>query len=180
MPDNPGQTLDKATLSKIAAVAYGDASLRDRWQVNRLARKNPRVREQLEAFRRTAQTVRGLDSVKCPPQLIERVKSIIEEEQRAKSRLSLGTLAASMGAAGLVILMALFYLPERQPPIKPAYSDAELLAAQEKVEQSLAIISRTLRKTQLTLNQDILSHRVGEPLNQSSSYVVMLFKENES
>lgn len=161
MSHKPFKELDEGTLQKIVAVAYGDARLRDRWYIFRLAKRYPELRQQLEAYRQTAQSVHKINLVSCPHPIIEGIKSKTDyldwehEEQKDKSWQPFSKLGVQLGiiALFLFILYANFL---KQPLPEPAYIDAEILAAEVQVKQSLVMVSRHFREIDHTLKDDIL------------------------
>lgn len=172
-------------VARIVAVAYGDAGPRDRWRVYREARRNPVVRELIEAHRGVADEVRRAPRPTVPDAVVERAwDAIVRQEPRAVRRpvLSLRALYASgatLAAALCVLLVLQVTRPSAVPP--ETYSQAEIEEARHQLEAAFALVNQSVAKAGLTLNHDVLVPNVIRPIRGGTAIVEQLFrKENAS
>lgn len=66
MQDKKLNNIDEEILDKIIAVAYKDASLKDRIRIYLLAKKDPEVKKLLSEYRETAGNIKKVPLDECP------------------------------------------------------------------------------------------------------------------
>jgi len=170
-------------LNKIISVAYGDAKLSEKISIFFAARKNRLIKDLLNDYRLTARNVKSIRNEKCPDRVIQKVfkDTGIRENNLNSAWLNsfkflfnkpiFSTTAAILIAAITVLILLL-----RQPSVPPAYSDAQVIAAQKQVKKSLAMVGRVFEKTEFTLDDQILLKKVAPPIYQSFTIINDLFK----
>lgn len=165
MQDKKLNNIDENILDKIIAVAYKDASLKDRINVYFLARNDPEVKRLLNEYRETAGNVKKIPMEECPDSVITSL-----EIKTGKEKKSFIIKPAHAFTIVVLFISALVFVLLNQKK-EPVYTKAEVAQAEIQVKTSLAIINRVFRKTENLLDDDILPKRVGKPVQKSFSII---------
>ena len=172
-------------VARVVSVAYGDAGLWDRWVVGREARRNPIVRDLLEAHRGVADAVRHAPRPRIPKEVVERAwDEIVRQEPRVvrtpvTSMRVLYASAATLAAAFCFLLVLQVTRPSSVQP--ETYSRAEIEEARRQLEEAFALVNQSVAKAGLTINHEVLVPNVVRPIRGGTAIVEQLFrKENAS
>lgn len=171
--------------NKIISTAYGDAPLRDKFSVWRLASRSDEVRNLLDNYKRTAKEVKNLGEEEMPYELLKSVKiknpaalnrpnsffydlfSIIMSNPAVSSAVSIILIAAVV--TSLII----------NKPVQYNYTNAEIAAAEKQAKYAFSIVGNIFRETNQTLKNEVLGKAVAEPFRQSIGIVNNLLKGDE-
>ena len=167
MQDKKLNDISEEILDKIIAVAYKDASLKDRINIYFLAKKNPEVNRLLKEYKETASNVKKVPLEECPDSVI---KSL--EIKTGKEKKSFVIKPAYAFAIIVLFVSALvFVLTNQNKEKEPVYTKAEVAQAEMQVKTSLAILNKVFKKTENLIEDDILPKRVGKPVQKSFSII---------
>ena len=83
MQDKKLNNIDENILDKIIAVAYKDASLKERISIYFLANKNPEVKKLLTEYNETAGNVRKVPLEECPDSVITSLEIKTGKEKKS-------------------------------------------------------------------------------------------------
>ncbi len=170
-------------LDTIISVAYGDAKLSEKIRVHLAARKDPRVKELLNDYKSTAESLALLREEKCPEYIVNTADKVTGTGEQKAGSAWIETLGfffkrpvLSASAAVVVIAILVSVLLIRQPDVQPAYSQAQVELAQKQVEESLGMVGKVFKETKYTLATQILLKKVSPPLHESFTIINDLFK----
>ncbi|MFA8343404.1 MAG: hypothetical protein ACEPO8_10600 [Rhodothermaceae bacterium] len=180
--------IDEKLLEKIVSVAYGNAGFIDKLGVRRLAKKYPEVKEALENYEKTAKELKKMDFSACPDELIENVEKLINIDKKKERSLfsDLGSIFItkplySAAAVTIFVIAILFSTTLERNFEHSEFSKQEVEVAGEQVEKALALIGKVFNTARTTIEKDILTKQVSNPLNESVKSVNDLFtKENKN
>lgn len=180
--------IDEKLLEKIVSVAYGNAGFIDKLGVRRLAKKYPEVKEALENYEKTAKELKKMDFSTCPDELIENVEKLINIDKKKERSLfsDLGSIFItkplySAAAVTIFVIAILFSTTLERNFEHSEFSKQEVEVAGEQVEKALALIGKVFNTARTTIEKDILTKQVSNPLNESVKSVNELFtKENKN
>jgi hypothetical protein len=168
--------VNKELLEKIISAAYGEAGFIDKMIVLSLVKKNERIREIFNEYKKTAESLNSLQHENCPDEIISRVYSetgagtgkisIIE-----KLRLQIFSKPIYAAAIILILTVTTFILLFRQPEPRPQYTKAEIAMAEKQVKQTMVFVSNIFKKTGNNLENNILPAKVGKPFNNGLNTV---------
>jgi len=168
--------INEKLLDKIISVAYSDAGLYDRLVVWIKAMRNPEVEKMLSEYKLTAKSVHQIAESELPESTISPVRQQIKGRQKNDfigsiiySFASKPLLSASM--AGIIILIIISVLLFFNPPPEQKYTRAEIEIAQQQLGTSLAIVNKVFRKTEIKIDEEVLSKHVSKPLNKGLIYL---------
>ena len=167
MQDKKLNNIDENILDKIIAVAYKDASLKERISIYFLANKNPEVKKLLTEYNETAGNVRKVPLEECPDSVITSLE--IKTGKEKKSFIIKPVYAFTIVVLFISALVSV--LLDQNKEKEPVYTKAEVAQAEMQVKTSLAIINRVFQKTENLLDDDILPKRVGKPVQKSFSII---------
>ena len=168
------KTINKELEEKIIAVAYGDSSIIDKIKIWFLSLKNQQVKILLHEYKTTANAVHEIDEQKLPEKVLESVKSKIKFNKG--DGLSFSFFHPKLAVAGslitiicLAIISYFTFLNQDSSDLK--YSRAEIELAQKQARESLEIVAKVFRRTEVDLDQDILTKKISKPLNEGLTIV---------
>ena len=166
---------------KIISVAYDDAGLFDRIIVKREAKKNNDVKNLLEEYRLTANEVKNINKEDCPNNLVELATKYAQINQDSKiiSNGLLNKFLAKPVLSAIVILIigsgVFFLFNKSENDNYGKYSKAEVEYAEQQVKETLGFVGKTFKKTEETLEENILLKRVTPPVNKGINLINNLF-----
>ena len=174
--------INEELLDRIVSVAYGDAGIVDRIKIYFEARKNPAIKKLLDEYKGTASAVHSIASEKFPAEIIEsvtrkiKIEAVIKKQNVYDSiRNFLKKPAVTFTIAAIVLsLFALLLL--QKPKEEKKYSKAQVESAEKQVKESLALVGKVFKKTQLKLADDVLGKHVSPPIKKSINLINDLFK----
>jgi hypothetical protein len=171
-------------MNSIIATAYGDAGFFERLKIYILAGKSPGVKDLLYEYRETAKNVHSIKPDECPDEVLNKIKSISEFENKPSSFLfdiyaALFTRPAISAIAAVVITAVLVLSVSLNQGSFNGYTSAEIEQANRQTRQALAIVSSIFSKTEESIKKDILIDKVSKPLNNGVTTVNNLFIEKE-
>ncbi len=167
MQDKNLNDISEEILDKIIAVAYKDASLKDRISIYFVAKKNPEVNRLLKEYKETAGNVKKVPLEECPDFVIKSLE--IKTGKEKKSFVIKPAYAFAITI--LVISTLVFVLLNHNKEKEPVYTKAEVAQAEMQVKTSLAILNKVFKKTENLIEDDILPKRVGKPVQKSFSII---------
>ena len=167
MQDKKLNDISEEILDKIIAVAYKDASLKDRISIYFVAKKNPEVKRLLIDYRETAGNVKKVPLEECPDSVIKSLEIKTGKEKRS----FVIKPAYAFAIIVLVISTLVFVLLNHNKDEEPVYTKAEVAQAEMQVKTSLAILNKVFKKTENLIENDILPKRVGKPVQKSFSII---------
>lgn len=188
MKHTKSYNIDDQLLERIISVAYGSAGFFEKREIEKLARQNPEIKELLEEYKSTANSLHSVELENCPEEILKNVEGIINPGREEKSSIFIdiytvfvGKPLVSAAAATLLIVILLFSTVIEREKFDDSFTSSEVVAAHEQVKQSLAMIGKIFNKTTNTLENEILGTRVGKPINTGIKKVNNLFdKENKN
>jgi hypothetical protein len=169
-------TIPRELEERIIAVAYGDCSIIDRIRIRWLSFRDQRIKNLLKEYRSTAHAVHSIREHELP----QRVHSLMERidlVKNAEKRISFSFFNVHPGYAmmvtviGILCLALIAYVTLFQEEPSPKYTTAEIDLAQKQVRESLEIVAKVLRKTEIDLDGEILTTKVSVPLNKGLTIV---------
>ena len=178
--------VDEEMMNKIISVAYGDASLKDRYVVYKASRQSVEIKALLDEYRSTARSVHALPMEECSEEIAESAsnKFIPNEKRNAYflfdvystffSRPVLSAVAATMIVVAMLTSI-LFYERNNQS----TYSMEEIERANDQVKYALAIVKDAFKKSNNILTEDILTEKIAKPIGEGINYVNTLLQEEK-
>ncbi|MBI9071208.1 MAG: hypothetical protein JEY94_06400 [Melioribacteraceae bacterium] len=175
--------IDEQLLNKIISVAYGDSGFIEKIKIYSLAKKDVEVAEILNEYMSTANAVHELEKNVCPESLLEKVQKITGVKEKKSFGSDLFSILVSrpiitVGATAVIVLMLVKSLVFTTP-YYDGYSEAEVIKADREVRASFALIGKVFNKTRTTIKDEVLTTRVGKPLNEGINFVNNLFIEEK-
>ena len=160
--------IDDKLYDKIVAVAYNDASLFDKFLINRLAKKNPDIKNILDEFKETANAIHNIQPEELPASVIASVKNRVENNSRKNlfgsfiySKIAAKPLLSS-GIAGLVILCLSAILFFNHPQPTKQYSKAEIEIAQKQLAESMAIVNKVFKNAEKQFDKKVIPNIINK------------------
>ena len=172
-------------MDRIISVAYGDAGFFEKMKILKLAEEHPEVRELLDEYINTANSVHSITSDECPDTLINKIKSVSKIENESSSFLfDIYTTVFSrpaVSAIAVVILAATIVVSVSfENSSYNRYTNAEIEQANLQTRQALTLVSNIFSKTENLLKNDILRNKVSKPINNGMAVVNNLFIDKEN
>ena len=175
--------IDNDLLNKIISVAYGDASLKDKLHIRRLAGNREEVKKLLEEYRAVAAEVHSLKEEDCPQTLIHNLP--VKALRRKSLSMDLYSLIFSKpiftAAVSAVLLAAVVFGIMNNKPIayRHNYSQADVLLAERQAKQAFAIVGKIFNETSTTLKNEVIESKVAKPIGESLGIVNNLINKGE-
>lgn len=183
MKHKKSYNIDEQLLDSIISVAYGDAGFIEKIIVYKWARKNPEIDKLLKEYKATANAVHKLEKEECPDLLLEKVQDITGVKKKSSLGFDLFSIFVSRpmitaGATAVIVLMLMksIFFPAAD---YGNYSEAQVMQADKQIKESFALIAKVLNKTKSTIKDDVLTTRVGKPINDGINMVNKLFTEEK-
>lgn len=178
--------IPEALQNKIISTAYGDASLKTKFEVWLAVRKNIEAKQMLFEYKSTAETVKKLEPEECPSEFVdiaEKYAGIKEKKTKGIfsefSMIFVSKPIASMAVTGLAILIIVAAIFLRSNGYYNDFSKSEIAKAQLQTKQSLLIVSQIFNRTKNTVEEDVLTDRVAKPIQEGINFVNKFIKEGE-
>lgn len=178
--------IPEETMDKIIRVAYGDASAKDKREINQLAMRDESVQKLLNEYLETANSVHEIKIDECPPELVERAnKGTIKHEVPKRSfvfelySLVFSKPLVSAVAIGILVAAIVTSIFINRNNMYEGYSLAEIERANSEARMALALVGKIFNETGNSITQEILTDKVGKPINEGIKSVNKLFKEGE-
>ncbi len=174
--------ISEELLSRIIAVAYGDAGLFEKIKIYLLASKHAEVKSILYEYKRTSKVLDKIEIDKCPGEIIERVKN---NNGVVKNSLIVSFLnfinqflhkPVYISAIILIIISSMISLFILNQKNETQISNKRVALAEKQVKQSIVFVSRIFEKTAGRVENDIIKQQVAKPLNEGITTVNNLFK----
>lgn len=171
--------LNEEMLNKIISVAYGDATLKDKFIVMRAAEQNQEIQEALNSYKQTANDVDALREEEYPDDLIKNVsrKNIPVFKKTSSFLFDLYSTVFSrpiISATTTIVLITAIVttlIVNKPAQISYHYSKAEINNADQQARKALAIIGKFFKQTQSTLENEIMGEHVAKPINDGIGIV---------
>lgn len=168
-------------LNRIITVAYGDAGLFEKVKIYFLASKNVEVKNILNEYKRTANTLDKIEIDKCPDDIIERVKNdtgVIKESLFITILNFVNQLLHKPVYTAAIILIiissvSLFLFNQKK---HEQISNKQVTLAEKQVKQSIVFVNRIFEKTAGRVENDIIKQQVAKPVNEGITTINNLFK----
>lgn len=176
--------ISEELLDRIISVAYGNASFLEKRRIEKLASKNETVKELLNEYRSTANTVHSIPKEEYEGKL--KLKTISEPNSSMFDDVYLILIAKPLVSAAATILLIFaitFSLFNNRELTYEGYSLAEVQKANLESKQALLIVNKIFSKATQQLTDDILINEVSKPIKEGMNTVNKLFnkeKRNES
>ncbi len=174
--------IDEKLMEKIIRTAYGDANIIEKLFVKLKAKNNPEVKKLFDDYRKTASAVRNIPLFKYPEHQVNNTlkKMKITPVKEKSYLLDFVWLIAKrplLSSATFAIVIASFVTVfwANRANMEQQYSKAEIVLAEQQVKESLNIVGRVLKRTQLKVEEEIINERVKEPLHKSFNIINNLF-----
>jgi hypothetical protein len=173
--------INESLLNKIISVAYRDADLFDKLQVESLSKKHSEVKDLLNEYKKTADDVEKIKEEKCPDELLVLIKDkTIDVKENSKTFISdffsviFRSPVVSTALVIIVVGAVLFgvFLKDQQ---EYKYSIKEIELADKQTKQALAIVGKIFNETNTTLKEEVFKSRVTKPIRESMDVVNELF-----
>lgn len=179
--------IDDKLLEEIISVAYGDASFLTKRKVMKLAEKEIEIKNLLDEYQQAAVEVHSIQPNECPADIVSGVFNKTGNNKKAKRNIVLDLFmiyfrrpaASAFAAAVLVLAIVTSIIFENN---SNQISHEELLQADRQVRQSLAIVSKIFKRSEILIQNQVFSTRVGQPLQKGVEEISNLFnseKKNE-
>ncbi len=173
MQKNNSNKIEESLLDKIIAVAYNDAGWIDRIIIHRMAKKDTLVKQLLNEYRLTADSIHKIKETALPARISNTVKSKLGVEVKRKpvgsfiyARLFARPIL-STGVAGLLIITIAGILYFNKPAAEYTYTSVELELAQKQLQESIAIVNKVFRRAETELDTEVMQLHVGKQVNKS-------------
>ena len=180
MPEKKQAKINEDLLNRIIAVAYRDAGLYNRLAVWIKAKKDPKIKNLLDEYRHTADSVHNIKpeeiSFNIHESLHDKVK-LQSWHKGAASKLSYAfysVFAKPVYAATsvtIILVAVIAFILFMQPSPKHSYTKAEIKLAQEQLEQSFAIVGKIFSEAENKLDKDVMTKHVSKPLNKGLNFL---------
>lgn len=166
---------------KIISAAYGDCSIKERFNVWRLTRKNKEYKKLFDEYRKTALSVHRLHRDKCPDDIVNDAFTRINKGRNAGNPMLVLFSRPVLATTISIILLAAVIITFRatRNDNNQQYTRQEVVEAEKQVRESLAIVSRALNKTSKKLGEDILPNKVSKPIKQGIEIINQLFPKGD-
>lgn len=172
-PDN----LNPKLIDKIINVTYGDASIIEKVVVHWKALVDDNVKNLLEEYRSTANSVRSIKLDELPEHIVDAVRAEKETEGRTDNFFvkiyfaffSRPILSAT--AVSLIVLSITAVLIFKKPEVIHSYTEAEIELAQKQLGESLAIVNRVFRDAGKKIDSEVIPKYVSKPLNKGLNLI---------
>ena len=171
--------LNEEMVNKIISVAYGDATLIDKFFVWRAAVQNPEIRKTLNSYKQTAKEVDVLREEECPDDLLKNVimKNIPSSKNTISFLFDLYSTIFSRPVISAVTTIVLItaivttLIINKPAQISYHYSQAEINSADQQARKAFAIVGKFFKQTQTTLENEIMGEHVARPINEGIGIV---------
>lgn len=178
MNSKKSSQIDEELLSKIISAAYGNASLIDKFKINRLIRSDVQLRALYEEYRTTALAVRSLKREK-----FENNKVLITEKHNTKTMFDeiysmfLGKPIIYSAIVTVLLVSILFSVFSNRNISYNGYTLAEVEKANRESRLAISIVTNIFNKTETVLKSDILYKKVSKPISEGMNTVNKLFNK---
>jgi hypothetical protein len=166
--------INKELEEKIIAVAYGDSSVIDRVKIWFLSLKNQQVKILLNEYKTTAKAVQEIDEKTLPEKVLQSIKSKINFKREVGLSFSFFNPKFAVAGSLLMIVCAAvisYFTFFNQDNNTTKYSKSEIELAQKQARESLEIVAKVFRRTEVDLDHDILTKKISKPLNEGLTIV---------
>lgn len=165
-------------LSKIISAAYGNASLIDRFKVNRLIKKDSQLRAIYEEYCKTALAVRSLKREEYENDnllIIEKPTAKTMSDEIYSMFLEKPIIYSTIVTVLLISIM--FSVISNRDISYNGYTLAEVEKANRESRQAISIVTNIFNKTETVLKSDILYKKVSKPISEGINTVNKLFNK---
>jgi len=171
MLEKRSHNISDKLLEKIISVAYGDSGWMVKFIINRKAKRNPEVRELLDEYKLTANSVHRLKQSEVPESVMHlvRVKTNVKSENNFWSSVYIRFLSKpilSTAVAGVMIIAIASVLLFNQPKPQHKYTEAQIELAEKQFKESLAIVGRVFSNTEKEFDEEILNNQINKSLGK--------------
>ncbi len=180
MQESNIKNISEQLLDKIISVAYGDAGLFDKITVWIKAKTDPEVKNLLNEYSVTAESIHRLSQEDLPAEIenaIRKKVGVTNNREKPQSQLSYAFIsffakpAYPAAAIGLIVAVIISFMLFKQPAASHTYTKAEIELAQKQLEKSFAIIGKVFEDTEKQLDDEVLSKRVSKPLSKELKFL---------
>lgn len=170
--------INEELLGKIISAAYGNASLIDRYNVNRLIKKDSQLRAIYEEYCKTALAVRSITREEY-----ENDNLLNTEKYKTKTMFDeiysmfLGKPIIYATIATVLLISIMFSVFSNRDISYNGYTLAEVEKANKESRLALSIVTNIFNKTEKVLKSDILYKEVSKPIKEGINTVNKLFNK---
>lgn len=171
---------------RIIAAAYGDAGMLENIRIFWVRKHDAEARAIWSEYRATADKIHKMELDEYPEQSFARVKGIIDNNRKTKRNaahwfpIQFSGQVAVMGAGLLMAVFLIIFVLRKEPkPTYEGYSQQQVEEADKQTREALAIVSRVIKVSRNTLENDVLETKIGLPIHESMQTVNQLFKEGK-
>jgi hypothetical protein len=164
--------LNEEMLNKIISVAYGDATLKDKFIVVRAAKQNPEISKALNSYKQTAKEVDALREEEYPDDLLKNVfrktsSFLFDLYSTVFSR----PIISAVTTIILITVIVTTLIVNKPAQLNYHYSQTEINDAGQQARKAFAIVGKFFKQTQTTLENEIMGERVSKPINDGIGIV---------
>lgn len=176
--------LNEKMMNKIISVAYGDATLKDKFMVKRAAGRNPEIQAALDSYRHTAEEVGALSEEEFSNDLVKSVlrKNILSTKNNSTFLFDLYYTFFSRPIISVVTTIVLItaitvtLIVNKPVQVNYRYSPTEINNAELQARKAFDIVGKFFKQTKSTLEKEIMGERVAKPINKGIGIVNNLFE----
>lgn len=180
--------LNDNQIDLIINAAYNDVSIIERITAFLLIRKNNEAKRIYSEYKKTAQSVKGVQVYVMPSELEDKVKSKIGVKQENNHSFltdlySLIVMKPVVSGLTAVLLIATIttsiFLNQHKQFDNNNYTERDVEQAEVQTKQALEMVSAILSNTSKRVKKDILQKTVSSEINKGIEVVNQLFIEGE-
>jgi hypothetical protein len=184
MKDKKSFEISAELMDGIISTAYGDAGFFEKIKIHKLAKEQPEVRELLDEYRGTANSVHSIKPDECPDTVIYNNKPVSKIENKSSGFLFdiyTALFARPVISAAVIVILsaAVIVSVSIDNGSYNGYTRAEIEMANLQTKQALALVSSIFSKTENSLKNDIIKDKVSKPINNGMTMVNNLFIDKE-
>lgn len=165
------EKINEEYLNKIISAAYGDLGFINKIKIYLDAKKNPEVKIILDEYKAIAREVHSLKNEEyngsIPVYHPQNSNFLLQYFNLFFKKPLLSTSLVLLLIGG--VISGYLLMKEKQPAEK--YSAAEILAAEQQVKESFAIVADIFNRTEDRLKNDILQKNLGQPVQKSLAII---------
>lgn len=170
-------------VNKIISIAYRSANVFDTFYVKIIAKREESVRKLLESYEATAEEVHRLTEEEFPEEMLKMVELKNVPVRESNNSFLSDFLSAIFkrplvsAVTTLILLVAFVTAVMINRPVQYQYSKAEMELADRHTKEAFAIVNKIFSQTRSTLQNEVLSEKVGKPIRDGIVIINNLFNE---
>lgn len=184
MKTKPLEINDKI-LDKIISAAYGDAGFLDTIYVKKIINKHENAKLLFEQYSAVAKEVHKLKEEEFSVELLKlpRIKNLTNKEITNSFWIDLLSiiinrpLISTLAALIIISVITLSLINNKQ--IEYRYTPAEITLVEEQARKALDVVGKVFSETKITIRNEVLGEKVGNPIRKSMGIVNIIFNKGE-